>query len=144
MGAFQKDLESFERLNTQVLGVSVDSIYCHANWAMSLGGVSRLEAEAIRDSMLLAAGRLDLEPFGEGVHTADVRVEQVGGLERLAANLGIKIHTTATKTAMLEDVVHRAGGQIVVGGKLVGIPTQEGITDVGIDAAQCAGRPREQ
>jgi len=33
-------LNRFRAANTQVLGVSVDSIYCHANWAMSLGGVS--------------------------------------------------------------------------------------------------------
>jgi glutaredoxin len=30
----------FLAANTQVLGVSVDSIYCHANWAASLGGIS--------------------------------------------------------------------------------------------------------
>jgi hypothetical protein len=33
-------LGEFERADTQVLGVSVDSIYCHGNWAKSLGGVS--------------------------------------------------------------------------------------------------------
>ena len=32
--------ERFIAANTQVLGVSVDSIYCHLNWAMSLGGIS--------------------------------------------------------------------------------------------------------
>ena len=32
--------DRFRAANTQVLGVSVDSIYCHANWAMGLGGVS--------------------------------------------------------------------------------------------------------
>ena len=32
--------DRFLAANTQVLGVSVDSIYCHANWAMGLGGVS--------------------------------------------------------------------------------------------------------
>lgn len=30
----------FRAAHTQVLGVSVDSIYCHANWAQSLGGIS--------------------------------------------------------------------------------------------------------
>ena len=33
-------LDRFHAANTQVLGVSIDSIYCHANWAMSLGGIS--------------------------------------------------------------------------------------------------------
>lgn len=32
--------ELFLAANTQVLGVSVDSIHSHLNWAMSLGGVS--------------------------------------------------------------------------------------------------------
>ncbi len=32
--------DRFLAANTQVLGVSIDSIYCHANWAASLGGVS--------------------------------------------------------------------------------------------------------
>ena len=33
-------LDEFDRADTQVLGVSVDSIYCHGNWAKSLGGVT--------------------------------------------------------------------------------------------------------
>jgi len=28
------------KANTQALGVSVDSIFCHANWAVSLGGIA--------------------------------------------------------------------------------------------------------
>jgi len=30
----------FLQANTQVLGVSVDSVYCHANWGRDLGGIS--------------------------------------------------------------------------------------------------------
>jgi hypothetical protein len=33
-------LDRFLAANTQVLGVSVDSLYCHLNWATGLGGVS--------------------------------------------------------------------------------------------------------
>lgn len=33
-------LPRFRAAHTQVLGISVDSIYCHANWAESLGGIS--------------------------------------------------------------------------------------------------------
>ena len=36
MGAFQKDLESFERLDTQVLGVSKDSLDSHNKFAVKL------------------------------------------------------------------------------------------------------------
>ena len=33
-------LDRFQAANTQVLGVSIDSVYCHAAWASSLGGIS--------------------------------------------------------------------------------------------------------
>jgi hypothetical protein len=33
-------LPRFRASHTQVLGVSVDSVYCHANWGDSLGGIS--------------------------------------------------------------------------------------------------------
>jgi alkyl hydroperoxide reductase subunit AhpC len=33
-------LGEFDRADTQVLGVSIDSNYCHGNWAKSLGGVT--------------------------------------------------------------------------------------------------------
>ena len=33
-------LPRFQAAHTQVLGVSIDSVHCHANWARDLGGVS--------------------------------------------------------------------------------------------------------
>ena len=33
-------LPRFRAAHTQVLGVSIDSIHCHANWARDLGGIS--------------------------------------------------------------------------------------------------------
>ena len=33
-------LSRFGAANTQVLGISIDSVFCHANWAVSIGGVS--------------------------------------------------------------------------------------------------------
>jgi len=33
-------LPRFRSAHTQVLGVSVDSIFCHANWAAGMGGIS--------------------------------------------------------------------------------------------------------
>ena len=33
-------LARFRSAHTQVLGVSVDSVYCHANWGQSMGGIS--------------------------------------------------------------------------------------------------------
>lgn len=40
MPALEALLDRFRAAHTQVLGVSIDSIYCHANWARDLGGVS--------------------------------------------------------------------------------------------------------
>lgn len=39
MPGFQSRLDKFEALNTQVLGVSVDSVASHEAWAESLGGI---------------------------------------------------------------------------------------------------------
>lgn len=40
MPGIQSILKEFQAADTQVLGVSVDSIHSHENWAKSLGGVS--------------------------------------------------------------------------------------------------------
>lgn len=40
MPALEALLGRFQKANTQPLGISVDSVHSHANWAQSLGGVS--------------------------------------------------------------------------------------------------------
>ena len=40
MPALEALLNRFEAANTQPLGISVDSIFCHANWAGSIGGIT--------------------------------------------------------------------------------------------------------
>ncbi len=40
MPGIQSILDEFKAVDTQVLGVSIDSYYSHENWATSLGGVS--------------------------------------------------------------------------------------------------------
>jgi alkyl hydroperoxide reductase subunit AhpC len=40
MPAFEARLADFEGANTQVVGISTDSIYSHEAWAKSLGGIS--------------------------------------------------------------------------------------------------------
>ncbi len=40
MPAFQARLADFEAANTQVVGISTDSIYSHEAWAKSLGGIT--------------------------------------------------------------------------------------------------------
>lgn len=40
MSSYEADKERFEGYDTQVLGISVDSIPCHVAWAKSLGGLT--------------------------------------------------------------------------------------------------------
>ena len=40
MPSYQADLSRFEKHDTQVLGISVDSVPCNTAWAKSLGGIS--------------------------------------------------------------------------------------------------------
>lgn len=39
MPAYQRALPAFDRLEAQVLGISVDSVPCNTAWAESLGGL---------------------------------------------------------------------------------------------------------
>jgi alkyl hydroperoxide reductase subunit AhpC len=40
MPDIEQHINAFKSANTQVLGISVDSKFCHENWAASLGGIS--------------------------------------------------------------------------------------------------------
>jgi alkyl hydroperoxide reductase subunit AhpC len=40
MPSYEDDLSRFEEFNTQVLGISVDSVPSHEAWQKSLGGIS--------------------------------------------------------------------------------------------------------
>lgn len=40
MPDIESRISDFKAADTQVLGVSIDSRYCHENWASSLGGIS--------------------------------------------------------------------------------------------------------
>ena len=65
----EASLDRFRAANTQVLGVSVDSIFCHANWAMHLGGIS---------FPLLA----DFHPKGAMAASYGLYLEQIGITDR--------------------------------------------------------------
>jgi hypothetical protein len=62
-------LPRFRAAHTQVLGVSVDSIFCHANWGQSLGGVS---------FPLLA----DFHPKGEMTRSYGLYLDEAGITDR--------------------------------------------------------------
>jgi len=40
MPDIEKRIDAFKAEDTQVLSISVDSKYCHENWAASIGGIS--------------------------------------------------------------------------------------------------------
>jgi len=40
MPSYQANLEKIAGFDAQVVGISVDSVYCHVNWQKSLGGFS--------------------------------------------------------------------------------------------------------
>lgn len=40
MPDIEKHLDEFKAEDTQVMSISVDSKYCHENWAASIGGIS--------------------------------------------------------------------------------------------------------
>ena len=40
MPDIEKNSDAFKAEDTQVLSISVDSKYCHENWATSIGGIS--------------------------------------------------------------------------------------------------------
>ena len=91
--------DRFHAANTQVLGVSVDSIYCHANWAMNLGGIS---------FPLLA----DFNPKGEVAKAYDLYLENAGINDRATVIIdadGVVRHTSSVGPGGKRDIAELAG-----------------------------------
>ena len=51
-------------------------------------------------------------------------------------HFGIEIDPTWLETTVVEDRKHALGGQIDVGGELIGVPTQHHIARIGVNATQ--------
>lgn len=80
-------LDRFRAAHTQVLGVSVDSVYSHANWGASLGGVSfPLLADFHPKGALAGSYGVYLEAAGIA-DRATVLVDS-GGVVRFAESVG--------------------------------------------------------
>lgn len=89
----------FLAANTQVLGVSVDSIYCHANWADGLGGIS---------FPLLA----DFHPKGEVAKAYGLYLDGAGITDRATVIIdadGIVRHASSVGPAGKRDISELAG-----------------------------------
>ena len=92
-------LDRFLAANTQVLGVSVDSIYCHANWAASLGGVS---------FPLLA----DFHPKGAVAASYGMYLENAGITDRSTVLInasGVVRHASSVGPGGRRDIAELAG-----------------------------------
>ena len=87
-------LPRFRAAHTQVLGVSVDSVYCHANWAKDLGGVS---------FPLLA----DFHPKGEVARSYGLYLDAAGITDRATVLIdaaGVVRHVESVTPAGRRDI----------------------------------------
>jgi hypothetical protein len=87
-------LDRFRAANTQVLGVSVDSVHCHANWARDIGGIS---------FPLLA----DFHPKGDLARKLDLYLDREGTTDRatvIATSDGIIRHVSSVTPSGKRDI----------------------------------------
>ena len=87
-------LPRFRAAHTQVLGVSVDSVYCHLNWAKDLGGIS---------FPLLA----DFHPKGEVARAYGLYLEGAGITDRATVLIdaaGVVRHAASVTPAGQRDI----------------------------------------
>ena len=87
-------LPRFRAAHTQVLGISIDSIFCHANWAHSLGGIS---------FPLLA----DFHPKGQVAQSYGLYLDEAGITDRATVIIdagGTVRHASAVTPAGRRDI----------------------------------------
>jgi glutaredoxin len=92
--ALEAALAQFQAAHTQVLGVSVDSIHSHANWARSLGGVS---------FPLLS----DFEPKGAVARSYGMYLQEAGISDRATVLIdsdGVVQHASSVTPAGKRDI----------------------------------------
>lgn len=117
MPALEALVDRFEAAHTQPLGVSIDSVYCHANWARSLGGVSfPLLADFHPKGAVARACGLYLEAAGI-TDRATVIIDK-DGVVRHASSVGPGGERDLAELAVLCEGVDAAYG--------AGLPAAEG------------------
>lgn len=95
------------------------------------GGVAVFDK--FRQAPVFANGRRDFEAAGECVHASDVRVEKVDGFEGFPAHFGVEIHPAFFQATIFQNGEHALGRQIDVGGELVRVPAELGVTRIRVD-----------
>ena len=71
--------------------------------------------------------------MGDDVDAADVAVEQVGCIDALTPDLGVKIETAVGKAPCADDFDHRQRQFLDGIGELVGVPSVLRIAAIGVD-----------
>ncbi len=104
--------------------------------ALVVGGVA-LGEHLFVGRVLQQVGRDEQRP-GHHVHRGDVGDEEVFGVGRVAARLGVEVRAAALETAAAHDDHHGLHHFIEVDGELVGVPAVLVVTAVGVDGAQHA------
>ena len=86
--AYEDELEEFERVDTQVLAVSVDSIPCHQAWQKTIGGISYplLSDSSPHGEISRKYGVLTAKDFSDRV----VFVIDKNGIIRYIERIGVK------------------------------------------------------
>ena len=103
-------LPSFRAAHTQVLGVSVDSVYSHANWARDLGGISfPLLADFQPRGALASAYGAFLE--GAGITDRATVIVDKTGVIRHHSSVGIPGKRDLGEIAGLCEGVNKEYGQ---------------------------------
>ena len=67
-----------------------------------------------------------------------MRVEEIGRIDALPTDLGVKIESAGGETTRLQNFVNRQSDFLDAVGELIGIPTDLPIAAIGIDAAEDA------
>jgi hypothetical protein len=102
-------LPRFRDAHTQVLGVSVDSIHCHANWARDLGGVSfPLLSDFEPKGAVARAYGLYLD--GPGITDRATVIIDSGGTVRHASSVTPAGKRDIEELAALSEQIHRDAG----------------------------------
>jgi glutaredoxin-related protein len=102
-------LPRFRAAHTQVLGVSVDSIHSHANWARDLGGVSfPLLSDFEPKGAVARAYGLYLD--GPGITDRATVIIDGGGTVRHAASVTPAGKRDIEELAALSEQIHRDAG----------------------------------
>ena len=81
---------------------------------------------------------------GRDVDRADMRLDEIDRIDRLAADLGVEVEPAGREAAVAQNLVQHQGQLAGVHRELVGVPAQQRIAPVEVDRAEDAERIGER